>query len=141
MQPEEQANYTFVANPYSRRVFSDQHEKLLSEYLQTWEQANYTFVANPYSRRVFSDQHEKLLSEYLQTCSKMHYGLTTKETRKFAYDYAVKCEVKYPKKWDESKAAKRDWLICFMNRHSELSIRQPEATRNGTNRRLRNVIG
>lgn len=44
----------------------------------------------------------------------MHYGLTIKEMREFAYQYALKLGVTYPKEWDECKAAKRDWLLGFM---------------------------
>lgn len=57
---------------------------------------------------------KRMLSEYLQACNKMHYGLTIKEMREFAYQYALKLGVTYPKEWDECKAAKRDWLLGFM---------------------------
>jgi hypothetical protein len=92
------------------------------------EQDNYEYEANSSSRQVFNAEREKLLCEYLQTCSKMHYGLDTKQTRVFAYEFAKRLGIAYPREWDEHKSAGRDWLLGFMDRNKDLSLRQPEAT-------------
>jgi transposase len=75
------------------------------------EQDNYEYEANSSSRQVFNAEREKLLCEYLQTCSKMHHGLDTKQTRVFAYEFAKRLGIAYPREWDEHKSAGRDWLL------------------------------
>ncbi|KAJ8931401.1 hypothetical protein NQ314_015688 [Rhamnusium bicolor] len=58
----------------------------------------------------------------------MNYGLTTQETKKFAYEYAKALNIKFPKEWNKREAAGNDWLAGFIERNSDLSVRQPEAT-------------
>ncbi|KAH0814052.1 hypothetical protein GEV33_008738 [Tenebrio molitor] len=86
------------------------------------------YEANSSSRQVFNAEREKLLCEYLQTCSKMHYGLDTKQTRVFAYEFAKRLGIAYLREWNEHKSAGRDWLLGFMDRNKDLSLRQLEAT-------------
>jgi len=38
------------------------------------------------TKQIFSVDEEKSLAEFLLKASKLHYGLSTKETRKLAYD-------------------------------------------------------
>lgn len=55
----------------------------------------------------------------------MHYGLTYKQARELAFQYATafgKC----PAKWTENRQAGIDWLEGYMKRHKELSLRKPE---------------
>lgn len=92
------------------------------------QQINYVYEANPASRKVFTEEQESRLCEYLKMCSKMHYGLGTKETKQFAYEFAKHLRITYPREWDEHKSAGRDWLLGFMDRNTSLSLRQPEAT-------------
>lgn len=80
------------------------------------------------TRQVFSNDMEKTLEKYLVTCSNMYYGLTPKTTRQLAYQYAEKNNLPYPQTWKENKMAGRDWYAGFMERHSRLSLRTPEAT-------------
>lgn len=86
-------------------------------------------IATNYSKsQIFSKTEEKELADYLEKCSKMFYGLTTRATKELAYEMAVLNHMKVPASWEESKRAGKEWLLGFLRRHPELSIRQPEAT-------------
>ena len=80
------------------------------------------------SRQIFSPQLEVSLSEYLKKCSEMFYGLSTKQTRALAYEYALANNLTTPEKWHQDKEAGKEWLMGFLRRNSSLSIRKPEAT-------------
>ncbi|CAH2084120.1 unnamed protein product [Euphydryas editha] len=58
----------------------------------------------------------------------MHYGLTTVQIRKLAYEYAKSLNLKYPVKWDENKMAGLEWMRKYRKRNSNLSLRKPENT-------------
>ncbi|KAJ8965661.1 hypothetical protein NQ314_003978 [Rhamnusium bicolor] len=92
------------------------------------EQSKYRFVTNPNSRLVFNNDQKRSLTEYLKTSSNMNYGLTTQETKKFAYEHAKALNIKFPKEWNKREAAGRYWLAGFIERNSDLSVRQPEVT-------------
>lgn len=77
---------------------------------------------------VFTSDEEKLLSDYLLTCAASNYGLTTKETRKLAYELAKEYNKKYPASWEEMEMAGKVWLKLFMKRHPVLSLRLPQPT-------------
>lgn len=89
---------------------------------------NMVFHPNFRSRQVFTDEMEKLLEKYLLQCQKMFYGVTPKKSRELAYQYAEQNRLKYPESWKEKHQAGEDWFSGFMKRHSNLSIRKPEAT-------------
>ena len=55
------------------------------------------------------------------------FGLTPTDVRRLAYDYATKLGIDHRFN-TEAKMAGPDWLSGFLRRHSELSIRKPEAT-------------
>lgn len=78
--------------------------------------------------QIFSTILEDELETYLSTCAKMFHGLTTKSVRCLAYEMAIANNSKHPLQWDETKSAGKEWLLGFMRRHPNLSIRQPEAT-------------
>lgn len=80
------------------------------------------------TRQVFTSTQEVMLKEYLITASKHHHGLTKKQTRELAWQYAKRSGVSYPSKWDENNIAGEDWISGFLKRHKELSCRKPEAT-------------
>lgn len=80
------------------------------------------------TKQLFTDEEEKELSDYLQHASKLHYGLSTKTTRKLAYDYAIARSKSIPDTWTSNKCAGKEWLRGFMTRRRELSLRAPEAT-------------
>lgn len=55
----------------------------------------------------------------------MHYGLTTVQVRKLAYE---SLNLNYPAKWEENKIAGKDWMYGFRKRNPDLSLRRPENT-------------
>ncbi|KAG8232592.1 hypothetical protein J437_LFUL013131 [Ladona fulva] len=54
----------------------------------------------------------------------MHYGLTPKDTRKFAYEFAVVKNKTVPENWSVNKCTSYDWL----KRQPQLTLQQPEST-------------
>lgn len=79
------------------------------------------------SNQIFTTQEEQLLVEYVLTLSRMHYGLSKTMTRELAYQFAIANKKKIPQNWDSNKLAGLDWLRGFLHRHTELSVRKPEA--------------
>ncbi|VEN49389.1 unnamed protein product [Callosobruchus maculatus] len=80
------------------------------------------------SQTIFTRGEENILCDYLLVCAASNYGLTTKETRRLAYMLAKKYHKKFPASWEENKMAGEVWLKLFMERHSNLSLRLPQAT-------------
>jgi len=78
---------------------------------------------NYVTQQVFNDEQEKALSDYLLHASNLHYGLSTKTTRKLAYEFGIAVARRIPQSWESSKCAGKDWLRSFMSRRSELSLR------------------
>lgn len=63
----------------------------------------------------------------------MYYGLSYKLTRRLAYQFALKLKRlrqihKVLPKWRENEEAGIDWMLLFMKRHTDLSLRLPQAT-------------
>ncbi|KAJ8912459.1 hypothetical protein NQ315_002825 [Exocentrus adspersus] len=67
-------------------------------------------------------------TNYLKQAAKYHYGLTRKEAKTLAYQYAEQNNKIMPQKWHETGTAGREWLRWFMKRHKSLSLRTPEST-------------
>lgn len=80
------------------------------------------------SQQVFTKDQESALVEYAIHSSKICYGLTYKQIKVLAYDYARQLKLKMPDSWNTIKSAGDDWLFSFMKRHKELTIRKPENT-------------
>lgn len=87
-----------------------------------------TFAPTFKHTQVFSLADEKRLADYILKASKLHYGLSTKTTRRLAFEYASVNSRKYPKTWNENKSAGKEWLLGFMKRQPQLALRTPEAT-------------
>ncbi|XP_018364046.1 PREDICTED: uncharacterized protein LOC108761788, partial [Trachymyrmex cornetzi] len=79
-------------------------------------------ISRTYLARIEND-----LEDYLKITSKMCHGLSYKQTRNLAFQYAETLSVT-PDKWKSNKEASIDWLQGFMKRHKSLTIRKPEAT-------------
>jgi len=47
-------------------------------------------------KQVYTQTDELLLVEYIIKCSKINSGLTTKQIRKLACDYAIGCIIEIP---------------------------------------------
>ncbi|XP_043465707.1 uncharacterized protein LOC122500710 isoform X2 [Leptopilina heterotoma] len=80
------------------------------------------------SYKVFSNEQETALMKYLLKSSAMFYGLSTRDVRCLAFSFAKRLNLSMPKSWEDNKIAGADWLIGFMKRHSDLSLRKPQAT-------------
>jgi hypothetical protein len=74
-------------------------------------------------RQIFSETDENMLAEYLLTASKLNHGLSPKETRMLAFEFATDNNRAIPKSWIINQKAGVDWLTGFMKRRNELSIR------------------
>ena len=68
------------------------------------------------------------LAKYLQSCSTINHGMTTIETRKLAYSFAIANQITVPSSWTNKESASEDWMSGFMKRNKSLSIRKPEKT-------------
>jgi len=76
---------------------------------------------------VFNSEQEIELVAYIKSMEARLFGLTNLELRGLAFQLAEKNNLKHPFQKDNLKAGK-DWLYGFMKRHTDLSLRQPEAT-------------
>lgn len=101
----------------------------LKRYVSKYqEDRGITFSPNFVTSQIFSPHEESLLMEYLLTSANLYYGLTPKQTRKFAYQFGKENDKKLPENWKKNECASYDWLKGFMSRHPQLSLRSPEAT-------------
>lgn len=57
----------------------------------------------------------------------MNYGLTYKQARQLAYQYALTLG-KFPNKWTENKEVRIEWLRGLIKRNKDVSMRKPENT-------------
>ena len=57
----------------------------------------------------------------------MMYGISTKESRRIAFQMANINGIKVPTTWKTNECAGLEWFRLFMKRHPTLSIRSPEA--------------
>lgn len=86
------------------------------------------FSPNFNSSQIFRSDEEESLANYLLKAAQMNYGLSTKETRKFAYLYAVANNKKISANWTKNESASYEWLRGFLDRNKNLSLRTPEPT-------------
>ncbi|XP_053950936.1 uncharacterized protein LOC128858568 [Anastrepha ludens] len=77
-------------------------------------------------KTIFNAEQESVLMKYLLDASNINYGLSLKELRKLAYEYANKIGISYPNSWNANKEASTDWQLAFMKRHRNLSLRTAE---------------
>jgi hypothetical protein len=80
------------------------------------------------NRCVFTSDEEMQLSDYLQQSCRMYFGLTPREVRTLAFEFALKLDKQMPITWREHSEAGLDWFQGFMARHREISLRIPEST-------------
>lgn len=77
---------------------------------------------------VFKPELENQLVEYILKASDIYFGLSPKEVRVLAYQFASANSLKIPENWKLQKISGADWFSAFLKRHPVLSIRKPEAT-------------
>ena len=58
----------------------------------------------------------------------MYHGLSPKDVRRLAYEFARANEIPTPANWADCEMAGPDWFASFLKRNNQLSIRTPEAT-------------
>lgn len=76
---------------------------------------------------VFTEKMEMELCEHIIHLEKLFYGLSTTDLRRIAFQSAEANQINHPFNKDR-KLAGKDWLISFLKRRGNLSIRRPEAT-------------
>ncbi|XP_047134205.1 uncharacterized protein LOC105850413 isoform X1 [Hydra vulgaris] len=79
--------------------------------------------------QVFDLTAEQSLVDYIKDAAHLQFGLTLKDVKILAYQFAKVNGKKYPKSWDTNKMAGDYWLRLFRKRYQrKLSLRKPEAT-------------
>ena len=77
-------------------------------------------------RKIFNQEEEKSIEDYVVKYSQMNYGLIKVNVQRMVYELAIKNNKNIPDSWNKNKSAGRDWLYCFMKKHTNLSLRKPE---------------
>lgn len=68
-----------------------------------------------------------MLCKYVIHVARLFYGMTRKEFRRLAYDYAVACKCSnIPANWHVTQLANENWYYSFMERHTSLTLKSPE---------------
>ncbi|CAH0550237.1 unnamed protein product [Brassicogethes aeneus] len=71
-------------------------------------------------RQVFSEELEEQLLYYLELASGIFNGVTGKDVRRLAYEFANHIGLNYPESWNISGTAGPDWWGAFTKRHPTL---------------------
>lgn len=74
---------------------------------------------------VFGSIHERDLENYLLKMEALGFGLSRKDVKSLAFDFAEKNKIKHFFN-KHSKSAGRYWLAGFLSRHTKLSLRKAE---------------
>ena len=69
-----------------------------------------------------------MLVDCVIKCSKLNYGMTYKQFRQLTYGCGRRLQSKFPSGWIGNKIAGIDWLLDFVKRHKNLTLRTPENT-------------
>lgn len=89
----------------------------------------FEYKPNNAVKKVFTEVMELELISYVKQAARMHYGLSKKEMRKLAFQYAKANNLNYPQQWDEAQLAGAEWMRGFMKKFSaQISLRKPEST-------------
>jgi len=56
-------------------------------------------------KQVFIVRQEKMLSEYIKNSADMYFGLTPRDIKQLAYQFAHKLGLKYPEVWEKNLMA------------------------------------
>ncbi|XP_072384452.1 uncharacterized protein [Diabrotica undecimpunctata] len=78
-------------------------------------------------RSVFNEQQEQEIIAYVLEMESRFFGVSYKELRRLAFDFAAINGI--PNNFNQvTRMASKKWLYCFLSRHSNISLRKPEAT-------------
>ena len=86
------------------------------------------YKPNYENARVLSNEDEQLLADYLLRSSQLNYGLTIRDCRQLAFQFAKANKKRYPSSWDLKEVVGVEWFRLFMKRHPHLAVRTPEGT-------------
>lgn len=75
----------------------------------------------------FTPQVELQFLDYARSLDAMFFGITAKNIRRLAFDFAEKNKIAHQFN-KQLQIAGKDWLRGFMSRHPSLSLRQPTST-------------
>ncbi|XP_049869645.1 uncharacterized protein LOC126369338 [Pectinophora gossypiella] len=75
----------------------------------------------------FSKEVEQEFCNYLMHLDDMYFGMTAKNLRILAFEFAERNNISHRFNRD-AKAAGKDWLRGFLKRHPQISLRQPTST-------------
>lgn len=89
---------------------------------------DFQYKSNINVKQIFTEEEEVSLVNYLKVASRLHYGLTKRDTRILAYQFARENKQSITEKWNNEGIAGKEWLRGFLQRHKTLSLRKPEAT-------------
>ena len=81
-----------------------------------------------HNRQVFSDDEEGKLTDYIKDAASIYFGLTPKDVRKLAFEWAMSHKISVPQTWKDNEMAGNDWFSSFLKRNPTISVRTPEAT-------------
>ena len=79
-----------------------------------------TYAPNYNCRQDFTTNEKILLQDYLIKAAKIQYGLTRKQVRVLAYEYAVRNQKTFPDSWTTHGLAAEDWFTGYMKRFPNL---------------------
>lgn len=79
------------------------------------------------NRSIFTQTQEVELKKYILDCASKFYGLTVNDCRKVAYQMAKINGISVPDCWEKEQIAGKEWFRSFKRRHSDLSVKKPEA--------------
>lgn len=117
-----------MATRAAAKLFSVSRTTLQNHLKKKQDDQPFVYKNNCDNLKVFSVEHEEMLCNYLITCSKMLYGVSIKEARKLAYNFANCNNITCPASWDRRGLAGKTWYYGFMSRHNNMSLRKPQAT-------------
>lgn len=100
----------------------------LAKYKKQGNEGEFKYNVKYNTMQIFTTEEELCLEQYLITAAHLHYGLTKKDVRYLAYQYAFLNKKKMPDSWNNNKIAGKGWLRYFLARHGKISLRKPEAT-------------
>ena len=100
----------------------------VSKLRRAGDSGSVSFCPNYSVRRIFTDSQESLTADYLLEAAELHHGLSSRAVRLLAFDFATVNHISIPSSWILNQGATEDWLLAFMKRHWELSLRTPEPT-------------
>lgn len=78
--------------------------------------------------QVFNAKEEECLADYIIKCSKMFHGLSVKQIRRLAWEYAKANSSYFPESWNTNMEAGLDWYYGLVKRNPQLRLRMPEST-------------